>query len=105
MIPFNVIAQTRLLTVEEATGMNPKLSPANLSQLQWLPGKQEYVYVADNNLMRGSSATPTPETHVRITDMNMILKMNGHDTLKRFPMITLLNADQFLYILFQKINL
>ena len=97
MIPFNVIAQSRLLTVEEATGMNPKLNPSNLSQLQWIPGKQEYVYVADNNLMRGSSAKPAPETHIRITDMNMILKMNGHDTLKRFPMITMLNADQFYY--------
>ncbi len=97
LLPFSAFTQTRLLTVEEATNMNPKLNVANLSQLQWIPGTQNFVYVAKNGLILGNPVKTIPDTIVRLSDMNMILKMNRQDTLKRFPVVTFLTADQFYF--------
>jgi dipeptidyl-peptidase-4 len=96
-LPFSILAQSRLLSVEEATNMNPKLNPANLSQLQWIPGTQDYLFVAKTCLVRGSALTPVQDTVVRITDLNLILKMDKQDTLKRFPAITMLDPNRFIY--------
>ena len=57
LIPIGIFAQTRMLTIDEATGMNPKLSPATLSQLQWLPATGQFVFVVKNCLVRGSAQT------------------------------------------------
>ena len=95
---FNLRAQTKLLTIEDASYMSPKLNAANLSQLQWLPGAEQFVYVANNSLIQGSAAKPKRDTLVRLPDLNLLLKYNKLDTLKRFPSVTFLTKDQFYYI-------
>ena len=96
--PVLIFSQTKLLTVEEATGMNPKLNPASLSQLQWKPGTQQFVYIAKNNLVQGTPAKNNRDTLVRISDLNLLLKINKLDTLKSFPAITFLKDDRFRYV-------
>ena len=95
LLPLGVFAQERELTIEDASGMNPKLSAANLSQLQWRPGTHEFVYVTKNCLVRGTVENPRIDTLVRLQDMNLILKFNRQDTLRRFPSVTFRTADEF----------
>ena len=105
LCPVMLFAQSRLLTVAEATNMNPKLNPANLSQLQWLPGTRDYVYVSKNNLIRGNKATASLDTLTRLSGMNTVLKMTSQDTLKRFPVLTFLTANQCFYTIENKLVL
>jgi len=96
--PVILPAQTKLLTVEDATYMNPKLNAANLSQLQWYPKSSKFVYVAKNSLVQGTPAKPGRDTLVRLRELNELLRYNKFDTLKRFPSITFLTPSLFYYI-------
>lgn len=91
------MAQSRLLTIEEASNMNPKLNPANLTQLQWLPETRQYVWIAKNSLIKGNTTNAARDTIIRLSEINLILKMNKQDTLKRFPSATFRTSDQFYY--------
>ena len=105
LIPIGIFAQTRMLTIDEATGMNPKLSPATLSQLQWLPATGQFVFVVKNCLVRGSAQTSVRDTLVRLTDMNLLLRIGKQDTLKRFPSVTFTSADDFYFTTANKLFL
>jgi len=94
-----------MLTIDEATGMNPKLSPATLSQLQWLPATGQFVFVVKNCLVRGSAQTSVRDTLVRLTDMNLLLRIGKQDTLKRFPSVTFTSADDFYFTTANKLFL
>ncbi|MCX6276894.1 MAG: DPP IV N-terminal domain-containing protein [Bacteroidetes bacterium] len=98
LIPVLTTAQARFLTVEDATYMNPKLIAANLSQLQWQPGTEQFVYVASNCLVQGFATKSLRDTLIRLADLNFLLKYNKFDTLKRFPAITFLTAGKFRFI-------
>lgn len=97
LLPILSIAQTKLLTVEDASNMNPKLNAPSLSQLQWLPGTLQFVFVANNCLVRGNTESTWHDTLVRLHDMNILLQLNKQDTLKKFPVINFTAADQFYY--------
>lgn len=96
-LSFTICAQ-RSLTIEEASGMNPKLIPASLSQLQWRPGTNNYLYVAGGALVQGTPGKQGRDTLVRLADLNTLLKYNRFDTLKRFPSVTFITEDAFRYI-------
>ena len=76
LLPMLTFAQARLLTIEEATNMNPKLNAANLSQLQWRKGTGQFVYVAKNSLVQGSASATGRDTLVRLFELNMLLKLD-----------------------------
>ncbi len=95
IMPLFVLAQSRLLTIDDASNMNSKLNPANLSQLQWCPGTQHYVFVVKNCLVQGSATNKNCDTLLRLREINLRLRINNQDTLKRFPSITFNNADEF----------
>ena len=95
--PFFLFAQNRQLTIEEATNMNPKLNAANLSQLQWQPGTNKFFYVAKNALIQGSADKSGRDTLTWLEELNLQLKQNNLDTLKRFPVVTFLANNQFLF--------
>ena len=94
-LPFCTFPQAKLLTIEEASNMNPKLNAANLSQLQWQPGTSKFVYVAKNMLIRGSADKSGRDTLTRLGELNLLLKQNNVDTMKRFPVITCIANNQF----------
>lgn len=96
-LQITAIAQTKLLTVQDASYMNPKLNVATLGQLQWRPGTNRFIYVAKNSLVQGSCDKPGKDTLVRLNKMNTLLNSDKQDTLKRFPIITLLKTDQFYF--------
>jgi dipeptidyl-peptidase-4 len=98
LITISTQAQSKLLTIEDASYMNPKIRSANLSQLQWRPGNEQFVYVANKSLVQGVPAATFRDTLVRLNDMNLLLKYSKQDTLPRFPEITFLTADRFRFI-------
>ncbi|MCX6268763.1 MAG: DPP IV N-terminal domain-containing protein [Bacteroidetes bacterium] len=97
LLPFTTFAQSRLLTVEDASYMNPKLNAATLSQLRWRTGTNQFVYVAKNCLIIGSNANTSRDTLLRLTEINLHLKKDKQDTLKRFPAITFLSPVQYYF--------
>jgi dipeptidyl-peptidase 4 len=97
LLPIILIAQARLLTIEDASNMSPKLSPATLSQLQWRPGTGLFVFVAKNSLVQGSSSFSRRDTLMRLVELNLLLRQYQQDSMKRFPVLTFLNANQFYF--------
>ncbi|MCX6304892.1 MAG: DPP IV N-terminal domain-containing protein [Bacteroidetes bacterium] len=95
LLPVIALGQSRLLTVEDASYMNPKLNAASLSQLQWRPGTDQFVYVAKNSLVLGSAANTSRDTLLRLSELNTFLRIALQDTLKRFPVITFDAAAEF----------
>lgn len=96
-------AQQKMLTIEDASVGNPKLAPANLSQLQWRPDSHLFVYVASNALVQGTPGRSNRDTLVRMHELNILLKFNKLDTLARFPVISFVDTDRFRYINGQKL--
>lgn len=97
--PFLGMGQTKLLTIEDASYMNPKLNAANLSQLQWVPGSSRYVYVARNSLIQGTAESPVCDTILRLADLNKILTSERQDGAKKFPAVTFLDPARYCFIL------
>ena len=97
LLPVFVISQTRLLTIDEATNMNPKLNPANLSQLQWMGRSSGFVYVANNGLIKESAGSSAPDTILRLNDINNGLRSLAREPLKKFPAITFKTESQFYF--------
>ncbi|MGV3541097.1 MAG: DPP IV N-terminal domain-containing protein, partial [Rufibacter sp.] len=55
LISFQTLAQQKQLTIEDVF-LNPSLSPANLKQLTWVPGTNDYSLLNDKSdqLLRGT---------------------------------------------------
>ena len=64
-----------------------KLSPANLSQLQWIPQTYDYVYVKDGNLMKATAPRYDTTVWVQLSDLNNALETKEEKELKSFPTI------------------
>jgi len=97
LLPVILVAQVRLLSIEDATYMNPKLNATSMSQLQWRPGADRFVYVAKNSLVQGDIAGPGRDTLLRLNELNSLLKSEKQDTLKRMPAITFVSQDLFFF--------
>jgi dipeptidyl-peptidase-4 len=95
LLPLLTFSQGRILTIEEASYMNPKLNAATLSQLQWRPGINLFVYVGNSCLIQGKPTENSRDTLIRLPELNILLKTYLPDTLKRFPVISFLSADIF----------
>ena len=94
---FTSISQSKLLNVEDASYMSPKLNAANLGQLQWRPGTSQFVYVAKNSLVQGSVMKTGRDTLIRLQEINRLLKLDKQDTMKRFPAIAFFSSDQLFF--------
>ena len=96
-VPVVLLAQSRLLTIEDATNMNPKLTPTNLSQLQWIPRSNHYLYIARNAVVQGIPGRIERDTLLRLGELNQMLKSISQDTLPRIPALTFLNINRFYF--------
>jgi dipeptidyl-peptidase-4 len=97
MLPLFIAAQTKLMTIEEATGMNRKLFPVSLSQLQWTKSPESFAWVARNSLVLGSVKTDTRDTVLRLDTLNNRLKAVGAEPLQSFPTIAFTTPGDFFF--------
>ncbi|MFN0015323.1 MAG: DPP IV N-terminal domain-containing protein [Saprospiraceae bacterium] len=81
-------AQKNLTMADAIMKGRTALAPANLRQLQWIPGTSQFVYVANNKLVRVNAADLATDTLDLLPGINAGLEKSGSETLKTFPAIT-----------------
>jgi dipeptidyl-peptidase 4 len=90
-------AQNAKISMEDAImkGRNT-LAPANLRQLQWIPGTNQYTHVVKNKLVRSSAINAIiGDTLDILTPINAALAVDKISPLDGIPPITWINSDQF----------
>jgi dipeptidyl-peptidase-4 len=93
-ISFTASAQEKMLSVEDAIWMNPGLYPVRVSQLQWLPESDYYVYAKKNSLYKVSARGGSETLLLTLDNLNGGMAQNGYDSLKRLPRISFLKDDE-----------
>lgn len=97
LLPLFGFSQTQILTIEDATHINPKLFVTNLAQLSWIGNMDNYAYVAANNLVKGNVKDEKRDTLLKLDQLNFALKGLVEDQMKRFPVIAWIDATSFLF--------
>ncbi|MDX5348499.1 MAG: DPP IV N-terminal domain-containing protein, partial [Hymenobacteraceae bacterium] len=80
------LAQSKTLSMEDAI-LNRSLIPQNLSQLQWIPGEDDFAYVEKNQLLEGSAKSSKRETLLTVDQLSAALQKAGGKEVKGFPML------------------
>ena len=96
-VSFTASAQEKMLTVEDAVWMNPNLYPIRVSQLQWLPESDHYVYSNKNSLYKVSARGGSETLLLTLDNLNSKMSENNFDSLKRLPRISFLNNDEIYF--------
>ncbi len=81
-------AQTKLFSIEDATGLNRALYPKRLSQLQWCGDSPHFSFVDGNYLISESIKSAFSDTILDLDALNKQLTVMKVDSLKRFPSVT-----------------
>jgi len=97
LLPLSLFSQTRILTIDEASGMNPALRPITLPQLQWIGKSTNFSFVKGDALVKGSVKSPSIDTLITLDDLNTSLQNMRVETLKKIPVISFQNQSQFLF--------
>ncbi len=99
-----IIAQTKLLTMEEAIiKQKTTLAPAKLKQLQWVKGTNSFSYVETNDstdvlqIGNAESAKPAIKSALMLKELNGALGKSNLKYLKQFPQIQWRNSNQFTF--------
>lgn len=93
---LNLSAQFKNLRIEDA--FSPSVYPASISQLQWAGDANEYVYVQDNQLMKGQVGKSRKENSVMTLDrLNTLVEGQKVEKLKRFPSVNFITANAFTF--------
>jgi dipeptidyl-peptidase 4 len=95
--PLLAFTQERMMTIDEASSMNPKLNPANLSQLQWMGKSYAFAWVAKNCLIRATVKETKADTILKLDKLNEGIKGITSEPLKRFPSVTFTDETHFLF--------
>jgi len=97
ILPELLLSQQQL-TIEDASGMNSKLYPASLRNLQW-KGDSEYLTYSDNNsIIAVKAGAEDRDTLFNLSDLNAWMKKSGHEEQDRMPYITWDSEDIFHFI-------
>lgn len=87
-----LVAQQKTFTAMDAAGMNFSLFPGSMQQLQWINGVDAYSWVDDKYLLRSDATKKTSDTILTLTSLNLALRSNSLDSLRRMPALQWLNA-------------
>ncbi len=88
-----VVAQDKLLTLEDANYMNRELYPASVSQLQWIGQTNYYAYAKDNAIYKVGAKNGTETLLLDIDMLNQSMQENNYDSLKRLPRLKFFRDD------------
>lgn len=99
---LSVFAQNKLLTIEDALVRNRStLAPANLRQLQFVYGTEDYVYLKKINdkdvWVRGSLASATEQNFLSLEQLNEKLNAAGFDALAEMPAIQFNKSSDWIF--------
>lgn len=95
LVPLCFQAQTKLLTLEDASGLNRAIYPERLNQLQWRGEGSCFAFVKDNYLLSEGLDPGNQDTLLTLEDLNARLARHITDTLSRFPSVTFSSKSKF----------
>jgi len=90
---FQLLAQKKELTVEDANYMNPEIYPVRISQLNWMENLSYYTYQKDNAIFMVSAKRGTEKLLLDLDIFNGDLQRNNLDSVKRLPQIKFTDKD------------
>jgi dipeptidyl-peptidase 4 len=98
---FSVLAQNKILSIEDALIRNrTTLMPANLRQLQFIYGTEDYVYLKKVNdkdvWMRGSFKSAAEQNFLSLEELNQKLSAAGYDALAEMPVINFYRSPEWM---------
>ncbi len=79
------VGQQKMLTPEDAAGLNRSLIPQRLRNLGWVYGTHDFAYIENEALVRGKPGQTLRDTLLRLADLNRMLEPHTSKALKRFP--------------------
>ncbi|MCF6169611.1 MAG: S9 family peptidase [Bacteroidales bacterium] len=82
---FTLTAQEKVLTLEDASWMNPAIFPARVAQLQWIGDSDDYAYAKENAIYKVTAKKGTETLLLDLDQMNGDLRRNRLDSLKHLP--------------------
>lgn len=98
-MPVAIKAQTSSFTLETAMLGGIKTFPANIAQLNWIPGTHQFAYVkesdGDYRLLVGEVGKLDRSTILSLKDFNATLKAAGLNEYPRFPALTYTGPKTF----------
>ncbi len=94
MLPLLLVSQ-KMLTIEDASGMNKALRPSTLQNLQWRSNSDYFTYIDKNALVSGKASSLARDTILRVSEINVQLEKDGREKLKQFPTMKWLDKDHF----------
>src|SRR5690349_14168261 len=84
------VSQNKLLTMDDAF-LNRALIPANLKQLTWIPGTDDYAYLKTENkndkLVTGTAGKNKEKTILSLDDFSDAMQKAGADKQAGFPFL------------------
>ena len=87
-------AQTKLFTIEDATGLNRSLHPERLNQLQWCGDSPRFAHVTGNYLLSEHVNPHKQDTLLDLKTLNDKLAELEVKSLTRFPSVTFSNPTR-----------
>jgi len=80
-----VFAQKKTFTIIEAAGLNPKLYPTGLQQLNWLPETTAFVYKINDAIVSGRPGSENRDTLIRLSEVTDAMKAAGYKEVTALP--------------------
>jgi dipeptidyl-peptidase-4 len=95
LLPQLLPAQKKLTMSDAILKGRSALAPANLRQLQWIPGSNQFTHVVNNKIVRVQAADLKTDTLNVLADINSGLQQQGTKPLEALPQINWIDAQQF----------
>ncbi|WP_347158567.1 S9 family peptidase [Pontibacter chitinilyticus] len=95
-------AQSKTLSMQDAI-INPALQPENLDQLSWVAGTDDYTFIQDKALVRGSARSPKTSPILTLDKLSSALQAAGGQELKSFPELQWADANSFVAVTQNKV--
>ncbi len=93
-LPFFLFAQNNISMADAITKGRLGLAPANLRQLQWIPGTAQFSHVVNKKLVRVQAGNLSTDTLDVLPEINKALVAKSSAPLDVFPTVNWLNGDQ-----------
>ena len=101
--PFLLLSQNNISMAEAILKGRTTLAPANLRQLQWIPGTTQFTHVFNSKLVRVNAPDLASDTLDILPKINVALAAEKAAPLEAFPTVTWLTNDQLWFQTSQEI--
>ncbi|MEI6410711.1 MAG: DPP IV N-terminal domain-containing protein [Bacteroidota bacterium] len=91
-LPLVLTAQNKLTMADAIMKGRSVLAPANLRQLQWIPGTTQFTHVINQKVVRVNAPDLKTDTLDLLPEINVEMQKNGAKTLETLPQLSWIDA-------------